>query len=225
MADRWPLELGEMMEITEAQEARLRRGFRFLNRNMILMWRLGLGCQMANPAVGYIMVLTTTGRKSGERRLVPLNFAADDDIVQCLAGFGRTTHWLLNLEADPRCEIWLPDGRRLQGRGELVTSETHRIDTVRRVLLRSGFAAKLAHPELDLSAAPDEAIATLGPRPDLRYEVVEIKLGDAVTGPGGPGDLTWVWRALALAGLVGWTVARRYRSIARSKVSTTAPSQ
>lgn len=205
------------MEITETQEARLRRGFRFLNRNMILMWRLGLGWQMANPAVGYIMVLATTGRKSGERRLVPLNFAEVDAGVQCLAGFGSTTHWLLNLEADSQCEIWLPDRRRLRGRGELVTSEPDRIDGVRRILLRSGFAAKLAHPELDPATAPDEGIAALGPRPGLRYEVVEIRLGNTVTGPGGPGDLTWIWRVVALTGLTGWAVGRRCRRIARSE--------
>ena len=197
------------MELKEPQEVQLRRAFRFLNRNMLLMWRLGLGWQMANPISGYIMVLATTGRKSGERRLVPLNFAEDGDAIFCLAGFGKTTHWLLNLQADPQCEIWLPDRRRLCGRGKLVTSEPHRIDVVRKVFLRSGFAAKLAHPGLDPSTAPDNAIAQLGPRPDRRYEVVEIKLGETVTGPGGPGDLTWVWPVFVLAGLTGWIAARR----------------
>jgi deazaflavin-dependent oxidoreductase (nitroreductase family) len=205
------------MELKESQEAQLRRAFRVLNRNMLLMWRLGLGWQMANPISGYIMVLATTGRKSGERRLVPLNFAEGDDAVYCLAGFGKTTHWLLNLQADPQCEIWLPDGRRLRGRGELVATETRRIRLVREVMVRSGFAAKLAEPRLDLSTAPDEAIAELGPRPGRRYEVIEINLGDAVTGPGGPSDLAWVWPVVVLTGLAGWMLARRRRGYERRR--------
>ena len=195
------------MDLKESQEAQLRRAFRFLNRNMLLMWRLGLGSLMANPLSGYIMVLATTGRKSGERRLVPLNFGESGDTVYCLAGFGKTTHWLLNLQADPHCEIWLPDRRRLSGRGELVATETRRIELVREILVRSGFAAKLAHPGLDPYTAPDETIAQLGPRSDRRYEVVEIKLADAITGPGGPGGLTWVWPVVALTGLAAWIVA------------------
>lgn len=199
------------MELTETQEAQLRRAFRVLNRNMLLMWRLGLGWQMANPLSGYIMVLATTGRRSGERRLVPLNYAEGTNAVYCLAGFGRTTHWLLNLQADPQCEIWLPDGRRLRGRGELVATETRRISLVREILVRSGFAAKVAEPSLDLATALDDAIAELGPQPGRHYEVVEIELGDAITGPGGPGDLTWVWPTAVVAGLAGWMVARGCR--------------
>jgi hypothetical protein len=77
--------------------------------------------------------------------------------------------------------------------------------------VRSGFAAKLAEAGLDPTTAPEEEIAERGPQPGRRYEIVEIKLGDAVTGPGGPGDLTWVWPAVGLTGLVGWLVLRRRR--------------
>lgn len=193
------------------EESQLRTAFRFLNRNMLLMWRLGLGWQMANPASGYIMVLATTGRKSGERRLVPLNFAENGDAIYCLAGFGKTTHWLLNLQADPECEVWLPDGRRLGGRAKAVAAEGRRIDLVREILLRSGFAAKLAEPGVDPSTAPADVIAALGPRPGHHYEVVEIELGDDVIGPGGPGDLTWLWPVIGLMGLTWYLILRRRR--------------
>ena len=173
--------------------AALRRAFRTLNRFMLLMWRLGLGRFLAGSRVGYVMVLATTGRRSGLRRLAPLNFAADDGTVYCLAGFGRKTHWLLNLEADPACEVWLPDGRRLAGRGERVTDETERIALVRRLLVRAGIATDLAEPGLDPMGDPDEAIAALGESYGARYEAVRITTGAPVTGPGGPGDLTWVW--------------------------------
>ena len=192
-------------------ESQLRAAFRVLNRNMLLLWRLGLGWLMANPTSGYIMVLATTGRKSGARRLVPLNFAEEGDAIYCLAGFGKTTHWLLNLQADPECEVWLPDGRRLRGRGELVESEARRVDLVREILVRSGFAAKLAEPGVDPSTTSNDVIAELGSQPGRRYEVVEIKLGDTVTGPGGPSDLTWVWPVVGLTAVAGWLVRRHRR--------------
>ncbi len=201
------------MELTQAQERLLRRGFRFLNKNMLLMWRLGLGRYLASPRMGYIMVLGTTGRKSGVWRLAPLDFAERPDRIYCLAGCGRTTHWLLNLQADPACEVWLPDGRRLEGSGVVVEDEEQRVELVREVLVRSGFAAAVAHPGLDLATATDEEIASLGMRPDIGYQVVEIKLGQPVTGPGGPGDLAWAGPIIGLGAfatlLVGWRILRR----------------
>ena len=196
------------MQPTEPQIAGLRRAFRYLNRNMILLWRLGLGRFMAGPRSGYVLVLATTGRKSGQRRLAPLNFAEEGTAVYCTAGFGKSTHWLLNLEADPSCELWLPDGRRVSGHGELVTDETARIRMLRKVLVRAGFATGLAEPGLDPIAAPDDEIAELGARYGRRYEIVEIQLGDPIAAPGGPGDLEWMWPIAAVALALGWMVRR-----------------
>lgn len=179
---------------------KLRGAFRVLNRFMLLMWRLGLGGLMAGPRRGYVMVLVTTGRKTGLRRPVPLNFAEEPGSVFCLAGFGKTTHWLINLLEDPRCEVWLPDGRRLGGTAEIITDETQRIAVVRRVLIRAGFATAVAEPGLDPRLAPDAEIGSLGERYGHRYEVVQVRLDGAAVGPGGPGDLAWVL-PVAVAGI------------------------
>ena len=179
---------------------------------MLLMWRLGLGRYMAGPRSGYVLVLATTGRKSGQRRLAPLDFAEEGTAVYCTAGFGKSTHWLLNLQADPRCELWLPDGRRVVGRGKLVTDEDTRIRMLRKVLVRAGFATKIAEPGLDPMAAPDDVIAELGARYGRRYEIVEIQLGAPITGPGGPGDLKWVWPTAATGLVLGWLVRRLFVS-------------
>lgn len=197
------------MNLSESQVVKVRGVFRALNRSMLLLWRLGLGRLMASPAGGYVMVMATTGRKSGQRRLVPLNFAEVGTSVFCLAGFGRRTHWLLNLEANPVCELWLPDGRRVYGRGELVTEELRRIDLIRKILVRAGFATKLGEPGIDPQTASDDVVAQLGQRYGNRYEVVEIRIGDPATGPGGPGDLTWVWPLGGAVAVVGWLLRRR----------------
>jgi deazaflavin-dependent oxidoreductase (nitroreductase family) len=178
---------------------------------MVLLWRLGLGGTMAGRRRGYVMVLVTTGRKSGQRRLAPLNFAEDPGYIYCLAGFGRRTHWLANLLADPHCEIWLPDGRRLSGNAELVTDEATRIELIRRLLVRAGFATKLAEPGLDPILAPEAEIAQLGGRYGRRYEAVRISITGSVGGPGGPGDLRWVLPVAALGAAATLFVLRRIR--------------
>jgi deazaflavin-dependent oxidoreductase (nitroreductase family) len=199
------------MDVNQAQIAKLRSAFRGVNRFMLLMWRLGLGSTMAGPRRGYVMVLVTIGRKTGRRRPVPLNFAEDPGAIYCLAGFGKTTHWLMNLLASPHCEVWLPDGRRLLGTAEIVTEEIERIALIRRLLIRAGFAAELFEPDIDPQTASDTEIAQLGGGYGQRYEAVRIELDGAATGPGGPGDLAWVSvaaAALAAAGAV-WVGFKR----------------
>ena len=55
-----------------------------------------------------ILLLTTTGRKSGEQRTTPLIFARDgEDYLVVASQGGAPTHpnWYLNLLADPHAEI------------------------------------------------------------------------------------------------------------------------
>ena len=60
-----------------------------------------------NPAVP-IVVLTTTGAKTGQRRDVPLAYFTDgDDVVLIASNYGRGRHpgWYHNLRAHPACEL------------------------------------------------------------------------------------------------------------------------
>jgi deazaflavin-dependent oxidoreductase (nitroreductase family) len=55
-----------------------------------------------------ILILTTTGRKSGEQRLRPLIFGEDDGRYVIIASQGgRPMHpdWYLNLSADPAVHV------------------------------------------------------------------------------------------------------------------------
>lgn len=68
----------------------LRRFFWYLNRYlMVPMFRLGLGPVIGNPLSGYIMVIKTSGRKSGITRYSPVNYAILNGSVYCLSGYGR----------------------------------------------------------------------------------------------------------------------------------------
>ena len=64
--------------------------------------------------VGYIwndatvLLLTTTGRKTGQSRTTPLIFAKDGDdylVVASVGGMPKHPAWYLNLQADPDAEI------------------------------------------------------------------------------------------------------------------------
>lgn len=70
--------------------------------------------QLTNGALGHrsflgpILLLTTTGRRSGLRRTTPLLYMPDGDerwVVASNAGRPNTPSWLANLEACPEAEI------------------------------------------------------------------------------------------------------------------------
>ena len=53
-----------------------------------------------------VLLLTTTGRRSGQRRTVGLNYTVDGDSLYVLSGFGHSG-WYSNVLADPHVEVQL----------------------------------------------------------------------------------------------------------------------
>jgi deazaflavin-dependent oxidoreductase (nitroreductase family) len=172
-------------------EEQLRQGFKYLNRFMLLMWRLGMGpvLNMGPAMAGRYMIITHTGRKSGVKRRTPINYAVVDDEVYCTAAFGGGSDWYRNILANPQVEVWLPDGW-YAGIAEEVTHPEVRVPLLRDVLIGSGFAALAAGvdpkqmTEEELDAATKE------------YRLIHIRRVAARTGTDGPGDLVWVWPVL-----------------------------
>jgi deazaflavin-dependent oxidoreductase (nitroreductase family) len=80
-----------------------------------------------------ILLLTTTGRKSGEPRTAPVLYLADGDrfvVINTNAGNAKTPAWSLNLRANPEAEVEV--GReRVKVRGRLAEGE-ERVDLWRR---------------------------------------------------------------------------------------------
>lgn len=69
------------------------------------------------------LLLTTTGRKSGQPRTVTLLYGRfDGALVLIGSNFGQANHpaWALNLEANPQAEVSV-DGQVIQVRAEMVT--------------------------------------------------------------------------------------------------------
>jgi len=57
---------------------------------------------------GPVLLLTTTGRKSGQARTAPVLYLADGErfvVINTNAGNAKTPAWSLNLRADPEAEV------------------------------------------------------------------------------------------------------------------------
>ncbi len=63
---------------------------------------------VGGPGVLPTLLLTTTGRKSGEPRALPLIYGKAGDsyvVIGSKGGWATHPHWFLNLEAKPECEL------------------------------------------------------------------------------------------------------------------------
>lgn len=168
---------------THSQEA-FRRGARLVNRFMVLLWRLGLGgwVNLCPRYTGQIMIIAQTGRKTGQRRQVPVNYAVIENEIYCTSSFGRKADWFKNVLANPNVEIWLPDGW-YAGVVEEIADPQRRLALLREVLaapLLSGI-----HPREDSDAFLASVTAD--------FPLLHVLRTAACTGRGGPGELSWVW--------------------------------
>ena len=184
-------------------ENALRQLFKLANRWMLLLWRLELGNFGNRPETSQVMVLTHTGRKSGLRRRTPVNYTVIDDAIYCTAGFGSTADWYKNIIADPHVEVWLRDGWWAGLAEEVADDDPQRLHVMRQVLIASGFAAPL-FAGMNPKTIDDGALA----QATASYRLIRIRRNEARTGPGGPGDLAWLWPAATFV-LLGLLLRRR----------------
>ena len=172
----------------------LRRVFWFLNKFfMAPMFRLGLGFIIVNPLTGYIMTLKTKGRKTGKTRYTPVNYAIMGGNVYCMAGFGRRSHWYLNLKANPNIEVILP-GRAIAVLAEEVIDPEEGLQAGKLVIRNSGLAGFMEG--YNPFNPPEEKLKkTLGRSPIIRLRPTGI--GSSPADPQG-----WLWITVYVAGIL-----------------------
>lgn len=99
-----------------------------------LLYAIGLG-----PIVGkIILLLTTTGRKSGQKRITPLQYEEIDGNYFLGSARGTKSDWYRNIEADGRVEARVKN-RRFRGVAETVTNPARIADFLETRLQRHPF--------------------------------------------------------------------------------------
>jgi F420H(2)-dependent quinone reductase len=84
-------------------------------RAAVSLYRLTGGAIGGRVGPEPVLLLTTTGRKSGQRHTVPVSYFEDGSTLFVIASnAGRENHpaWYLNLSAHPRAEIEIKRSRR-----------------------------------------------------------------------------------------------------------------
>jgi deazaflavin-dependent oxidoreductase (nitroreductase family) len=128
------------------------------NRIIPRLYDLGLG-----PLVGrFILLLTTTGRKSGLPRTTPLQYEKIDGAYYVGSARGAQADWFRNLVANPRVEVRVKS-LRLCGQAEAVTAPDRIADflefrlhrhprMVGMILKRDGLPARPTRADLEAYA-------------------------------------------------------------------------
>ena len=90
-------------------------GLRWTGKLNIPLYRLSGGRIGGRVAKAPVLLLTTTGRKSGQLRTAPVVYLADGEnlvVIGSNAGHSRTPAWSLNLKANPDAEVEVRRERR-----------------------------------------------------------------------------------------------------------------
>ncbi|MGB7537865.1 MAG: nitroreductase family deazaflavin-dependent oxidoreductase [Anaerolineales bacterium] len=86
-------------------------------------YALGLG-----PVIGrLVLLLTTTGRKSGKPRVVPLQYEEIDGKIYLGSSRGTDADWVRNIRANPKVDVRVK-ARRFSGTAEVVTDVKRNAD-------------------------------------------------------------------------------------------------
>ena len=121
--------------------------------NMVkTLYRLGFG-----PIIGrFILLLTTTGRKSGLPRVTPLQYEVVNGEICVGSARGTKADWFRNILADPCVQVQVKS-RRFKGRAEAITEVSRIVDFLETRLKRHPRMLGMILKSEGLSAAPSRA--------------------------------------------------------------------
>jgi F420H(2)-dependent quinone reductase len=111
----WPARVFARLSAPRTAPALVVRAHRWVYR--VSGGRLGHGVFGAP-----VLLLHTTGRRSGKRRSTPLVYGTDNGMLIVVAsnrGVGQAPHWFKNLEADPCVEVWIAR-HKANGRARII---------------------------------------------------------------------------------------------------------
>jgi deazaflavin-dependent oxidoreductase (nitroreductase family) len=88
-----------------------------------VLYAIGLG-----PVIGgFIVLLTTTGRKSGKQRVTPLQYEKIGEDYYLGAARGLNADWVRNIQSNPQVELRV-GAKHVHGTAEIVTDPSRFAD-------------------------------------------------------------------------------------------------
>jgi deazaflavin-dependent oxidoreductase (nitroreductase family) len=139
---------------------------RLLVRTPVLLYRLGLGGLIGK----HTLLLTTTGRRTGRLRVVPLDYQEEAGIFYLIAEQGSRSPWYRNLVANPEVEIRM-GSRKVRGVAAPLTDSQEKAHVLQLFVRRSDRLAERyygiprgASDEELLQLAPQRAVVAVQPR-------------------------------------------------------------
>ena len=109
------------------------RGLRWTGKLNVPLYRVSGGRIGGRVNRAPVLLLTTTGRKSGQKRTAPIVYLEDGEnvvVINTNAGNARVPAWSLNLQANPAAEVEV--GRRRYPVRARVAEGEERADLWRR---------------------------------------------------------------------------------------------
>jgi deazaflavin-dependent oxidoreductase (nitroreductase family) len=103
------------------------RGLRWVGKLNVPLYRLSGGRVGGKVGRAPVLLLTTTGRKSGQQRTAPVVYLADGEnavVINTNAGNAKIPAWSLNLQANPEAEVER-GRRRYPVRARVAEGEEH----------------------------------------------------------------------------------------------------
>jgi F420H(2)-dependent quinone reductase len=100
-------------------------GLRWVGKLNVPLYRISRGRLGGKVGGGPVLLLTTTGRKSGQPRTAPVLYLADGNrfvVINTNAGNAKTPAWSLNLHANPEAEVEV-GGKRSKVHARLAEGE------------------------------------------------------------------------------------------------------
>jgi len=140
---------------------------RLLVRAPVLLYRVGLGGLIGK----HTLLLTTTGRRTGRPRVVPLDYQREGDTLCLIVEQGTRSAWYRNLVANPEVEVQV-GSREMRGVAVPLTDPQEKAHVLKLFVRRSDRLAERyygiprgASDEELLQLAPQRAVVAVQPRP------------------------------------------------------------
>ena len=126
-------------------------------------YALGLGRVVGRM----VLLLATTGRKSGLRRVTPLQYEEEGGLYYVASARGQQADWVRNIVADPRVNVQV-GARRFHGLAEPITDPARIADFLELRLRR--------HPRMMGALLRSEGLPRQPSRDQLEQFAIQITL-------------------------------------------------